>query len=95
LAGRGDWQAGEGVLGLRRAFQVAGTRTVILSLWPVLDTVASDWMAELYRSKFVRGATTASAVRSASRTLLARRRAAGGSTHPIYWSGFIASGDWR
>ena len=57
--GRGDLQAGEGVVGFRRAFQVAGARTVILSLWPVLDTVAADWMAELYRGKFVRGDTTA------------------------------------
>lgn len=93
--GRGDLQAGEGVVGLRRAFQVAGARTVILSLWPVLDNVAAEWMAELYRGKFVRGDTTATSVRAASRALLAARRAAGQSTHPLYWSGFIATGDWR
>lgn len=93
--GRGDLQAGEGVVGLRRAFQVAGARTVILSLWPVLDNVAADWMAELYRGKFVRGDTTAMSVRAASRSQLAARRAAGQSTHPLYWSGFIATGDWR
>jgi tetratricopeptide (TPR) repeat protein len=93
--GRGDLQAGEGVVGLRRAFQVAGARTVILSLWPVLDNVAADWMAELYRGKFVRGDTTATSVRAASRSLLTARRAAGQSTHPLYWSGFIATGDWR
>jgi len=68
---------------------------VILSLWPVLDTVAADWMAELYRGKFVRGDATATSVRTASRSLLAARRAAGQSTHPLYWSGFIATGDWR
>jgi tetratricopeptide (TPR) repeat protein len=93
--GRGDLAAGEGVVGLRRAFQVAGARTVILSLWPVLDNVAADWMAELYRGKFVRGDTTAISVRASSRSLLAARRAAGQSTHPLYWSGFIATGDWR
>jgi CHAT domain-containing protein len=94
--GRGDWQAGEGVLGLRRAFQVAGARTVILSLWPVLDTVTSKWMTELYRRKWAsHGTTTAAAVRAANRTLLAERRASGASTHPLYWSGFIATGDWR
>jgi CHAT domain-containing protein len=93
--GRGDWQPSEGVLGLRRALDVAGARTVILSLWPVIDTVASQWMTELYRAKFVRNAGTAMAVRTASRTLLAARRTAGQSTHPLYWSGFIATGDWR
>lgn len=93
--GRGDWQAGEGVLGLRRAFQVAGARTVILSLWPVIDSVASHWMAELYRGRFVQGISTSHAARAASRRLLAQRRAERQSTHPLYWSGFIATGDWR
>ena len=93
--GRGDWQPSEGILGLRRAFDVAGARTVILSLWPVIDTVASQWMTELYRAKFIRNTDTAIAVRTASRTLLANRRTAGQSTHPLYWSGFIATGDWR
>jgi hypothetical protein len=34
----------EGVLGLRRAFQVAGARTVIMSLWSVEDRAAMEWM---------------------------------------------------
>lgn len=93
--GRGDWQPSEGVLGLRRAFEVAGARTVILSLWPVIDTVASQWMTELYREKFINRVPTSIAVRTASRKLLAARRSAGQSTHPLYWSGFIATGDWR
>ena len=35
--GRGRIQDGEGVFGLRRAFQVAGVHTVIMSLWSVED----------------------------------------------------------
>jgi tetratricopeptide (TPR) repeat protein len=93
--GRGDWQPNEGVLGLRRAFEVAGARTVIISLWPVIDSVASQWMEALYREKFVNRADTAIAIRAASRKLLAAQRAAGRSTHPLYWTGFIATGDWR
>jgi hypothetical protein len=26
---------------------------------------------------------------------LRHRRAVGASTHPIYWAGFVAAGDWR
>jgi hypothetical protein len=93
--GGGDWQRGEGVLGLRRAFHVAGAQTLIMSLWPVADAVTARWMRQLYLERFVQGRTTAGAVREASRRLLADRRAQGLSTHPIYWAGFIASGDWR
>ena len=38
---------------------------------------------------------TAEAVRQASRTVLAERRAKRLSTHPFYWAGFVAAGDWR
>lgn len=93
--GRGDWQAGEGVMGLRRAFQIAGARTVIMSLWAVDDAVSARWMMTLYEQRFLRRASTVDAVRAAHRALLADRRAHGRSTHPIYWAGFIAAGDWR
>ena len=46
--GLGEIKAGEGVFGLRRAFQVAGARTVIMSLWSVEDRSAMQWMRALY-----------------------------------------------
>jgi CHAT domain-containing protein len=93
--GLGKVMAGEGVFGLRRAFQVAGARTVITSLWAVDDAATEQWMVELYRNRFAAHKNTSESVRAASLTILARRRAAGLSTHPFYWSGFIAVGDWR
>jgi len=93
--GLGKEMAGEGVFGLRRAFQVAGARTVITSLWAVDDSSTEQWMVELYRNRFAAHKNTAESVRAASLSMLARRRAAGLSTHPFYWSGFIAVGDWR
>ncbi len=93
--GLGTIQAGEGVFGLRRAFQVAGVRTVIMSLWPVEDTSAREWMRRLYRARFVSKLGTAESVRRASVRLLQERRARKLSTHPFYWAGFIAAGDWR
>jgi hypothetical protein len=41
---RGRVVAGEGVLGLRRAFLVAGARTLITSLWSVKDEATREWM---------------------------------------------------
>jgi CHAT domain-containing protein/tetratricopeptide (TPR) repeat protein len=93
--GLGERAAGEGVLGLRRAFQVAGARTVITSLWPVEDESSRAWMAALYRRRHVDGLSTSASVRQASLDRLRALRAAGGSAHPYYWAAFVAAGDWR
>jgi CHAT domain-containing protein/tetratricopeptide (TPR) repeat protein len=93
--GVGEVLAGEGVFGLRRAFQVAGARTVIMSLWPVDDEDTRRWMAGVYERRFVRNLTTMEAVRESTLEQLRRRRRLGLSTHPFFWGGFIAAGDWR
>jgi CHAT domain-containing protein/Tfp pilus assembly protein PilF len=91
----GDVHAGEGVLGLRRAFEEAGARTLIASLWTVDDQDTREWMTALYRARFVDRKSTAESLRSADRVRLQVRRAAAQSTHPFYWAGFVAVGDWR
>jgi CHAT domain-containing protein len=93
--GLGLVRVGEGVLGLRRAFQTAGARTVIMSLWSVEDRATRQWMRALYRGRFERGLDTADAVQQAALTTLRARRAAGQSGHPFFWAGFAAAGDWR
>jgi len=92
--GNGELRDGEGVLGLQRAFRVAGARSVIMTLWPVDDEAARQFMHELYAERLSRHATTADAVWNSSRKLLLERRAAGKSTHPWYWAGFVGSGGW-
>ncbi len=93
--GTGEVKSGEGVFGLRRAFQLAGARTVIMSLWPVDDESARRWMTTLYQARLVKSLSTVEAVRAASITLLRDRRAGALSTHPFYWAAFVAAGDWR
>lgn len=85
----------EGVLGLRRAFQAAGVRTVIMSLWSVDDRATMQWMEKLYEARLGRSFSTVDAVRDASVRLLRDRRAKHMSTNPFYWAAFVASGDWR
>jgi hypothetical protein len=92
--GLGEIKAGEGVVGLRRAFQIAGVRTVIMSLWSVEDQATRAWMRALYQERFQNGASTAEAVRNASVRMLRDRRAHGQSPHPFYWAAFVAAGDW-
>jgi CHAT domain-containing protein len=91
--GNGEIRSGEGVLGLRRAFQVAGARNLVMSLWPVTDEGARSWMTALYQARFSRGSSTAGAVRDASLGQLRSRRKSGQSTHPFYWAGFISVGE--
>jgi len=93
--GVGEIKVGEGVFGLRRAFQVAGAKTVIMSLWPVEDKTTEQWMETLYRQHFLNGRDTVESVRAASLQILNQRRANHQSTHPFYWGAFIAAGGWR
>jgi CHAT domain-containing protein len=93
--GVGEVNAGEGVLGLRRAFQLAGVRTVIMSLWSVEDQATRDWMRALYEGRLRKTLSTVDAVREASLHLIHQRRTKHLSTHPFYWGGFVAAGAWR
>jgi CHAT domain-containing protein/tetratricopeptide (TPR) repeat protein len=92
--GQGVLEPGEGILGLRRAFQIAGAHTLVVSLWPVEDDATRYWMRALYTSRKA-GASTVDAVRAASRDVLADQRRTGGTTHPYFWGGFVSIGDWR
>jgi len=87
--GVGEVHNGEGVYGLRRAFMLAGAETLVMSLWPVTDSIARDTMVAYYlrlRSGVGRG----DALRQAKLSIL--RSPA--QRHPYYWAGFIQSGDW-
>jgi CHAT domain-containing protein/tetratricopeptide (TPR) repeat protein len=90
--GLGEVRQGEGVYGLRRAFEMAGARTVVSALWRVPDRETAKFMTRLYTQ------TTDSypqMMRQAALDQLAEQRARGRSTHPFFWAGFIATGDWR
>ena len=93
--GLGEIRAGEGVFGLRRAFAVAGARTTVMSLWSVEDRATLEWMAALYQARLIDRRSTAESVKHASLTTLQSRRARKLNTHPFYWAGFVAAGDWR
>jgi len=92
--GLGEVRSGEGVLGLRRAFEIAGAGTLIMSLWTVRDEEATEWMRALYEARFDRLDTSHAMVRAGMRMIEARRKE-GRSAHPSAWGAFVAYGDWR
>src|SRR5262249_23274578 len=84
--GLGEVQVGEGVIGLRRAFVLAGARTLVMSLWKVPDPQTQELMEEFYR-RLLGGTARADALREAQLTLKAKYPA------PLYWGAFISQGD--
>jgi CHAT domain-containing protein len=93
--GVGEIRAGEGVFGLRRAIQIAGVQTLIMSLWQVDDDASRQWMKSLYEGRLGKKLDTVEAVQAASLAVLNSRRAAEESTHPFFWAAFVAAGDWH
>lgn len=91
--GLGEILDGEGVFGLRRAFQLAGARSLIMSLWSIDDRSTKEWMNELYRVRLA-GGSTGEAARTAGAQILRRRRASAETTHPFYWGAFVVTGGW-
>ncbi len=84
--GLGAVQVGEGVFGLRRAFTVAGARTLVMSLWKVPGEQTSQFMVLFYR-KLLKGKTKVDALRE---TQLAMKEE---YPHPFFWGAFILQGD--
>ena len=93
--GRGEVQVGEGVLGLRRAFQLAGARAVLASLWQVPDTETERLMTDCLK-RWLDGAPPADALRQAQLRLISQLRQSDNprlrEAPPLYWAGFICHG---
>jgi CHAT domain-containing protein len=87
--GLGADAAGEGLLGLTRAFQLAGARSVLASLWNVSDRSTSRLMARFY-GELRNGVPRDEALRRAQLELLH-----GEFRAPFHWAAFALFGDAR
>jgi CHAT domain-containing protein len=87
--GVGKLQGQEGVSNLVEAFLVAGSKSVVASLWSADDTFASALMDRFYQ-RLGQGEDTGSALRGAKLDLLAKY---GDQVSPFYWAAFIAVGE--
>ena len=80
--------SGEGVIGLSRAFFVAGARSVLVSLWSVSDEATRQLMAAFYGYYIRDGMTKAKALARAMRDV----RDTPEFRSPRYWAPFILVG---
>jgi CHAT domain-containing protein/Tfp pilus assembly protein PilF len=88
--GLGRDAGGEGLIGLTRAFQYAGARSVLASLWAVSDHSTAALMSRFY-TKLRAGSPKDLALAEAQRELLRE----GQFPHPYSWAAFELNGDWR
>ena len=89
--GVGDIRTGEGVFGLRRAFQHAGARAVVMSLWKVPDIETGQLMNEFYKC-WLGGASKKEALRQSALKIIEVNRTNQGHTHPLFWGAFVLVG---
>ena len=80
----------EYVASLAEAFWIAGSRSVVASLWPVDDSSTGLLMTKFYE-RLKAGDGKAEALRKAQLAVRQDPRFA----HPYFWSGFLLFGDYR
>jgi CHAT domain-containing protein len=85
--GLGQEIKGEGTMGMGRAFQYAGAKSVLMSLWSVSE-VSTTKMAEKFLSYVKQGKNRLEALQLARKEIRAE-----GYEHPFYWAPFILVGE--
>ncbi len=80
--------AGDGVIGLSRAFLIAGARSVLVSQWSIDDEATIALMEAFYRRYLQEGMDKAHALQRAMRDLRANPR----YSQPRYWAPFALIG---
>jgi CHAT domain-containing protein/tetratricopeptide (TPR) repeat protein len=85
--GLGEVRVGEGVYGLRRAFVLAGAKTLVMSLWKVPDQQTQELMEDFYE-RLLEGQSRATALRVAQLAIKERY-----PDELLYWGAFICQGD--
>ncbi|MBU3916233.1 CHAT domain-containing protein [bacterium] len=85
--GVGKVQTGEGVYGLRRAFQEAGAHAVLSTLWSVSDEGTQQLMQNFY-NRFLTGEAPQKALRTIQLEAITSQQ----WNHPYYWAPFVMVG---
>lgn len=80
--GSGEYVNGEGVMGISRSFLIAGSQSVLVSLWPVASKATEDLMV-LFYGYIQDGMPSDTALRTAKQDIMDTR------PHPFYWAPFI------
>ena len=85
--GKGEVKIGEGVYSLNRAFQEAGAKAVLSTLWTVDDQATSEFMQKFY-ARFLEGKPAQVAIQETQNEFMRDQH----YSDPFYWAGFVMMG---
>ena len=86
----GEFNPGAEIATLSQAFSVAGSKSMLGTLWPVDDKATAFLMARFY-TYLTQGKSKAEALRLAQLDTSKQ----GEYASPYFWSGFVLLGDWQ
>ncbi|MCH7412459.1 CHAT domain-containing protein [Belliella sp. R4-6] len=89
-SGTGEYQKGEGIISIGRAFMYANVSNLLMSLWAIPDLSTKKLMTGFYE-KIKKGEPYEAAIREAKLDYLVQ--ADENTAHPYYWAAFIYVGD--